>query len=72
MSRARWVAIGREPSPRLRAVLTTCSFLLPLALWALVSYVPWIWHPLMRIDSPGDVAWFKPGLLVERDRKSVV
>jgi NitT/TauT family transport system permease protein len=35
-------------------------------LWALVSYVPWIWHPLVRVTEPGDVAWFKPGLLVER------
>ncbi len=42
------------------------SFLLPLAVWALVSYVPWIWHPLVRVSAVGDVAWFKPGLLVER------
>ena len=47
-------------------MLTFLSFLLPIALWALVSYVPWLWHPLVRVTEPGDVTWFKPGLLVER------
>src|SRR5436309_2351717 len=66
MSR-RWFVIGRELSGNTRRTLTLLSFLLPLIAWALVSYVPWLWHPLVRIGSPGDVAWFKPGLLVERD-----
>jgi NitT/TauT family transport system permease protein len=66
MSRPRYFAIGKELPPRLRLGLTLGSFLLPLVVWALVSYVPWIWHPLVRVDSPGDIAWFKPGLLVER------
>jgi len=47
-------------------ILSLLSFLLPLGVWALMSYVPWIWHPLIRVGSPGDVAWFKQGLLVER------
>jgi NitT/TauT family transport system permease protein len=47
-------------------ILSLLSFLLPLGIWALMSYVPWIWHPLIRVGSPGDVAWFKQGLLVER------
>ena len=63
---ARWLAVGREPSSRWRPVLMGLSFLLPLALWALVSYVPWVWHPLIRVADPGTVAWFKPGLLIER------
>jgi NitT/TauT family transport system permease protein len=66
MSRARWFAIGQQLAPRPRLALTFLSFLLPLAAWALVSYVPWIWHPLIRVGSPGDVAWFKQGLLVDR------
>lgn len=40
--------------------------MLPLAAWALLSYVPWLWHPLIRVTNPGDIAWFKPDLLVER------
>ncbi len=66
MPRSRWFAIGKEPPPRVRLVLTFLSFLLPVALWALISYVPWIWHPLIRVNDPGTVAWFTPGLLVER------
>jgi NitT/TauT family transport system permease protein len=66
MSRSRCFAIGKELPPRLRLTLAFGSFLLPVVLWALVSYVPWLWHPLVRVDSPGEVAWFKPGLLVER------
>ncbi|MES2697258.1 MAG: ABC transporter permease [Verrucomicrobiota bacterium] len=66
MSRSRWFAVGKPLPLRAQRVLTLCSFLLPLAVWALVSYVPFLWHPLMRIADPGDVAWFKADLLVER------
>jgi NitT/TauT family transport system permease protein len=64
--RPRRFAIGKELTPRTRVTLTLLSFLLPIAVWALVSYVPWLWHPLVRVGSPGDVSWFKPDLLVER------
>ena len=66
MSRTRWFAIGQQLASRARVALTLLSFLLPLIAWSLVSYVPWIWHPLIRVGSPGDVAWFKQGLLVDR------
>ncbi|MEO6994831.1 MAG: ABC transporter permease subunit [Lacunisphaera sp.] len=66
MKRTRWFVIGKDLPPRVRTGFTVLSFLLPLALWSLVSYVPFIWHPLIRIGSPGDVSWFTPGLLVER------
>ena len=66
MSRPRWFTIGKEVSPPARRTLTLLSFLLPIVVWALVSYVPWIWHPLIRVTSPGDVVWFKADLLVER------
>lgn len=66
MLTSRWLAVGKEPSASIRLTLTLLSFLLPIVVWALVSYVPWIWHPLIRVSDAGDVAWFKPGLLVER------
>lgn len=48
-------------------MLAVFSFLLPLALWALVSYVPFIWHPFILIEQPGSVDYFQPGMLVERE-----
>ncbi len=66
MPRSRWLAIGQPLPAGAQRTLTLLSFALPLLAWALVSYVPWLWHPLIRVTSPGDVTWFKPGLLVER------
>ena len=66
MSRPRWFVIGKELPTRLRLTFTLLSFLLPLMVWSVVSYVPFVWHPLIRVGSPGDVSWFKPGLLVDR------
>jgi len=63
---SRWFAIGQPLPPRARRTFTVLSFLLPLVAWALVSYVPWLWHPLMRVSDPGEVAWFKADLLVDR------
>jgi len=27
------------------------AFVLPLAVWCVVSYVPWIWHPMVLISD---------------------
>jgi NitT/TauT family transport system permease protein len=42
------------------------SFAIPLLIWSLVSYVPFIWHPDVRISDPGSVSFFRPGMLVEK------
>jgi NitT/TauT family transport system permease protein len=45
----------REPlSPSTRAISTALAFMLPLALWALVSYVPFLWHPQVLVSDAGD------------------
>jgi len=59
-------AVGRELSPRARRIFTLLSFLLPLTIWSAVSYVPWLWHPLVRVTDAGGVSWFKPDMLIER------
>jgi len=41
-------------SPARAMVLKVCAFLMPLVVWCITSYVPWIWHPAMRITEPGD------------------
>jgi NitT/TauT family transport system permease protein len=38
-------------------ILTILAFLLPLAAWSAVSYVPWLWHPLVRVTAAGDGAY---------------
>jgi len=65
--RQPWLRILGELSPRRRAGLALASFLGPLALWSIVSYVPFVWHPMIRVVDAGDAAWFSTGELVERD-----
>lgn len=64
--RLPWLAPYEPLGRRTQVVLTACSFLLPLLVWCAVSYVPWIWHPLMRVEQPGSVAMFSEGNLVEK------
>jgi NitT/TauT family transport system permease protein len=45
-----WFLIRRDLPHSRRLALSVTSFLLPLALWCLVSYVPWIWHPDVKIE----------------------
>ncbi len=66
MTRTHWFAVRKELPHRSRLWLGVMSFLLPLAIWSLVSYVPFVWHPKMEIIDPGDVSYFRPGMLVDR------
>lgn len=66
MSRPRWFAVRQEISPSRRRLLGVAAFLIPLLLWSIVSYVPFIWHPNIRVTDPGDVSWLRPGLQVDR------
>jgi NitT/TauT family transport system permease protein len=61
------IGIRKEVSPRLGSVLFVFSFVLPLVAWAVLSYTPFIWHPFVRVENPGSVSYFEPGMLVERD-----
>ena len=48
-------------------IVSVMSFVLPLLIWSLVSYVPWIWHPMTEITEPGSVSYFKQGMLVDNE-----
>lgn len=61
-----WFAVRRELSTRGKWVLGTASFLLPLVLWGLISYVPFIWHPQVKITNPGSVDYFQIGMQVDK------
>ena len=45
-----WFVIRRDLPNSRRALLTLVSFLLPIGLWCFVSYIPWIWHPDVKIE----------------------
>ena len=44
-----WFRIRRELSPGRKLFLTVASFCLPVLLWCVVSYVPFVWHPDVKI-----------------------
>jgi NitT/TauT family transport system permease protein len=67
MSSSQWFAVRKELRPKSRLVIAVMSFVLPLLIWSLVSYVPWIWHPKVEITEPGSVTYLKTGMLVDRD-----
>lgn len=67
MSSMQWFAVRKELRPRPRLVLGIMSFVLPLLIWSLVSYVPWLWHPMVEITDPGAVSYFQEGTLVDRE-----
>ncbi|MDE1182649.1 ABC transporter permease [Paraburkholderia sp.] len=66
-SRTQWFAVRRELSGRSRWLLGAGSFLLPVLVWCLVSYVPFIWHPQVLIEQPGSVDYFQPGMRIDKD-----
>jgi NitT/TauT family transport system permease protein len=43
------------------------SFVLPVGVWSLVSYVPQIWHPQIMISDPGSVSYLDVGAHLARD-----
>lgn len=67
MSSTPWFAVRKVLSPRCSRVLGIGSFTLPLLLWCLISYVPFIWHPKVLISDPGAVEYFQKDMLVDKD-----
>jgi NitT/TauT family transport system permease protein len=57
----------KDRAARQRLLLTLGSFALPLLVWCLVSYVPFVWHPKVKVGVPGGVDYFESGMLVDRD-----
>jgi NitT/TauT family transport system permease protein len=47
----------RAPLPaRISLVAGVLAFVVPLLLWSIVSYVPFVWHPLVHIRDAGDTS----------------
>jgi NitT/TauT family transport system permease protein len=67
MESTAWFAARQELPPNRRKLLAIGSFVLPILIWCLVSYVPFLWHPMVRISYPGDVDYFQTDMLVDKD-----
>jgi NitT/TauT family transport system permease protein len=61
-----WFGVQRPLGARKRLLLAILSFMLPLMLWSAVSYVPFLWHPLMEISDPGAVDYLEKGMRLDR------
>lgn len=48
------------------SLLIALSFVIPILLWCIVSYVPFVWHPGVKITSPGEVGYYQPQMYVEK------
>jgi NitT/TauT family transport system permease protein len=59
-------SVNKPLEPRSRQLVTISSFVLPILIWCLVSYVPFIWHPEVEITTPGSVNYFREGMLVDK------
>lgn len=66
-SQTKWFAIRKDLSSGQNTYLTVFSFLLPIITWCAVSYVPWIWHPMVLVEDKGDVSYFREDSLVKKD-----
>ncbi len=66
MARKDWLGLKDELPQRRRITLTFLSFILPVVIWCAVSYVPFIWHPSIRITDPGEVDYFVEDMEVPR------
>ena len=54
MSRDQWFGVRSDLSPRRQILLTFASFCLPLLIWVAVSYLPFIWHPDVKLEISAD------------------
>ena len=55
-----------QPYTQSAKLLVVASFALPLLIWSAVSYLPFLWHPNVKITEPGDVSYFREDMEVER------
>jgi NitT/TauT family transport system permease protein len=49
-----WFAVRKELSSKRRSLLIVASFILPILVWSIVSYTPFIWHPDIKLEISAD------------------
>jgi len=60
-------AVRKKLDSKQRVYFSILSFLAPIIIWSLISYVPFIWHPKVEVTDVGDVVYFSKGMLIDRD-----
>lgn len=69
----RWLAVRKPLPARASFVFGVFAFALPLLVWCVISYVPFVWHPqVIVLDSgdtklPGQYNFLTVGERVDRD-----
>lgn len=66
MTISSWFLVRRELTASRRTIIGWASFLTPLLIWCAVSYVPFIWHPVVKITQIGEVDYFQEGMRVDK------
>jgi len=66
MKRKGWFQVLRPLSPRARLTFGTLSFVLPVVVWCIVSYVPAVWHPQVRITDPGSTDYLQVDMRMDK------
>jgi NitT/TauT family transport system permease protein len=54
--RRRLLAVRAPLPPRISLLAGALAFVLPLLAWCIVSYVPFVWHPLVHVRDAGDTS----------------
>jgi len=62
-----WTMPRTELDNTSKRLLTIASFGIPILLWCLVSYAPFLWHPQVEVTQPGGVSYFREGTLVDKE-----
>jgi NitT/TauT family transport system permease protein len=66
MSLGSWFVVRRELSVGKQKWLGLGSFLLPILIWCSVSYLPFVWHPMVLVSNVGEVDYFQVDMLVDK------
>jgi NitT/TauT family transport system permease protein len=61
-----WFQVLRPLSPGARLTLGVLSFVLPVAFWCIVSYVPFVWHPQVEITDAGAIDYLQVGMRMNK------
>jgi NitT/TauT family transport system permease protein len=61
-----WFQVLKPISPRAKLVLGSMSFVLPIIIWCVISYVPFVWHPQVLITDSGSADYLQPGMRMDK------